>query len=350
MNQFWKNRPVLVTGASGFVGAHIARALLDRGAEVFCLQRRPDLPGALTHLRLTHGVAPVNQDNQDNQGNGGNRLRVISGAIEDRPQLQLALDKYGIDSVFHLAAQSIVGIAALSPVDTFEANIRGTYLLLDACRHASTVRRIIVASSEKAYGAPRELPCTEQHPLLGLSPYDASKACADLVSRAFAHACQLPVAVVRSTNVYGPADLNLSRIIPGTINSLLHEEAPVIRGDGTPIREFIHVDDVARGYLLLAEMIDQTRGEAFNLGSGQSTSIIDLVNLLIRIAGHEDRLRPAVLHPPSGASKADILTLSTEKIRQLNLPQPLTLEQGLPLTFEWYRRNLSLLPAHSRRH
>ncbi|MFZ4986928.1 MAG: NAD-dependent epimerase/dehydratase family protein [Blastocatellia bacterium] len=333
MDQFWKDRPVLITGASGFVAAHIARRLLDRGALVQCLLRNPEEPGALALLDLHH------------------RVRIVEGHVEDLPRLQNLLNEHRIDAVFHLAAQSIVGVASASPLATFEANIRGTYRLLEACRCTASVRRIVVASSEKAYGSPRDPLSTEQHPLAGLSPYDASKACADIICRSFAYSCQLPVAVVRSANIYGPGDLNLSRIVPGAIDSLLRHQPPVIRGDGTPVREFIHVDDVARGYILLAEQIGESRGEAFNIGAGSPISIIDLVNLLIRIAGLEGQIRPAILQPPGRPSRTDLLSISSELIRhRLGWKPLIALDDGLHLTFEWYRQHQHLLPGNHPRH
>lgn len=324
MDQFWNNRPALITGASGFVGAHIARMLLERGARVFCLLRKPEHPGALARLNLHQQV------------------RIVRGVVEDLAGLRTILREERIDAVFHLAAQSIVGVANLSPLDTFESNIRGTYLLLESCRTVNSVRRIVVASSEKVYGAPHDSHCTEEHPLGGLSPYDASKICADIISRSFAHSYQLPVAVLRSANIYGPGDLNLSRIVPGTIHSLLRGLPPIIRGDGTPVREFIHVDDVARAYLLLAEQIDLCRGEALNVSAGPPIRIIDLVDLLIRLAGLESRLRPAVMTEVA-PNRLDSLSISTDLISQrLSWNPQIRLDAGLRLTFEWYQEHQDL--------
>ena len=340
MDQFWKNRPVLVTGASGFVGAHIARALLDRGAEVFCLQRHPDLPGALTHLRLTHGVAPVNQDNQ---GNGGNRLRVISGAIEDRPQLQLALDKYGIDSVFHLAAQSIVGIAALSPVDTFEANIRGSYNLLEACRvHGGHVRRVVIASSDKAYGAQPSLPYTEDMPLQGKFPYEVSKSCTDLITQSYFHSYNLPVAIARCGNIYGGGDLNWSRIVPATIRSFLRGESPQIRSDGRYVRDYIYVKDVTRAYLRVAECMDDpnVQGQAFNFSPERALTVLEIVSEIQRLMNYPN-LAPQVLNVAHGEIFSQYL--SAEKAQRVLSWRPrYSLEDGLRETIEWYREYLAI--------
>lgn len=320
MDSFWKNRPTLITGASGFVAAHIAELLLQQGAVVTCLLRNPDRPGALSLLNLDRQV------------------RTVQGAVEDLPLMKALLNNQQIDAVFHLAAQSIVGIAAQSPTATFESNIRGTYNLLEACRGATSVRRVVVASSEKVYGASGTASYHEEQPLAGQSPYDVSKSCADLISRSFAVTCGLPVAVIRSSNIYGPGDLNLSRIVPGTVFSILEGIPPVIRGDGSPAREFIYVADVARSYLLLAEQIELAAGEAFNVSTGSPIRIIDLVSLLLRVAGLESRLLPHILQP-STSPVSDCLSISTDKIYQrLGWKAQVQLEEGLRQTVAWYRQ------------
>ena len=234
-SSFWNNRTAFVTGATGFVGSYVARMLVEQGARVVCLQRDEVRANSLDVFDLRR------------------RVTVVNGTIEDHSLMERILAEYEIEAVFHLAAQAIVGAANRSPLSTFEANIRGTYFLMEACRRSETVKRVVVASSDKAYGSHDDLPYEEHYPLLGLFPYDASKACKDILARSFAHTYGTPVTVSRFANIYGPGDMNLSRIIPGTILAVLRGEAPIIRSDGTPVREFVHADDVARGYLLLAE-------------------------------------------------------------------------------------------------
>lgn len=323
---FWKKRTAFVTGATGFVGAHVTRQLVEQGATVICLQRDGVRPSPLDLFDLRQ------------------RTTVINGSIEDLPLMQRILNEYEVEAVFHLAAQAIVGVANRSPISTFETNVRGTYMLLEACRLSPSVKRIVVASSDKAYGSHPELPYTEDHPLLGLYPYDASKACTDIIARSFAHSYQLPVAVSRFANIYGPGDLNLSRIVPGTLLALLRGETPLIRSDGTPIREFVHVDDVARGYLLLAAEIEQTRGEAFNFGADAPICILDFVNLMIRVAGLEGRVTPQILLKEKIDREIDAQYLSAQKAtNRLGWREEIPLETGLRLTLEWYRDNLHRL-------
>jgi CDP-glucose 4,6-dehydratase len=321
MSSFWNNRSAFVTGATGFVGAHVARLLVEQGARVVCLQRDTVRANSLDLFDLRR------------------RVTVIQGSIEDFALMERVLNEYEIEAVFHLAAQAIVGAANRSPLSTFEANIRGTYFLLEACRTVSTVRRVVVASSDKAYGSHEHLPYTEDDALLGLFPYDASKACTDILARSFAHTYRTPVVVSRFANIYGPGDLNLSRIIPGTILSVLRDEAPVIRSDGTPVREFVYVDDVARGYLWLAEKIEDVLGEAFNFGAGDPVQMLDLVRRIIRLAGKP--LEPRVMLQQKIEREIDAQYLSAEKAAaRLGWRAEVGLEEGLRRTIEWYRVHL----------
>jgi CDP-glucose 4,6-dehydratase len=323
VNSFWKNRNVFVTGATGFVGAHVARMLVEQGARVVCLQRDSVRANAIALLDLRR------------------RVTIVNGSVEDHALMERVLTEYEIEAVFHLAAQAIVGAANRSPLSTFEANIRGTYSLLEACRRAETVKRVVVASSDKAYGSHDQLPYGEDHPLLGLFPYDASKACADIIARSYAHTYKTPVAVSRFANIYGPGDMNLSRIIPGAIVSVLRDEEPIIRSDGTPVREFVYVDDVARGYLLLAEKIDEVTGEAFNFGAGERLSMIDLVRRIISLAGKEGRLEPRVLLQRKIEREIDAQYLSADKAEaRLGWRAEVSLDEGLKRSIEWYRAHL----------
>jgi CDP-glucose 4,6-dehydratase len=324
MASFWNNRIAFVTGATGFVGAHVAKTLAGQGARVVCLQRDAVRANPLDLFDLRR------------------RVTVINGAVEDFALLERIINEYEVEAVFHLAAQAIVGAANRSPLSTFETNIRGTYSLLEACRVSPTVKRVVVASSDKAYGAQARLPYTENDPLLGLFPYDASKACTDILARSFAHTYQTPVAVSRFANIYGPGDMNFSRIIPGTIASLLRDEAPIVRSDGTPVREFVYVDDVARGYLLLAEKIDVAIGAAFNFGAGDQIRMLDLVRLIVKISGKQ--LEPRVMRQKKIEREIDAQYLSTEKAeQQLGWRAETGLEEGLRRTLAWYREHLNAI-------
>lgn len=323
---FWNNRTAFVTGATGFVGSYVARMLVEQGARVVCLQRDEVKANSLDVFDLRR------------------RVTVVNGTIEDYGLMERILAEYEIEAVFHLAAQAIVGAANRSPLSTFEANIRGTYFLMEACRRSETVKRVVVASSDKAYGSHDDLPYEEHYPLLGLFPYDASKACKDILARSFAHTYGTPVTVSRFANIYGPGDMNLSRIIPGTILSVLRDEAPIIRSDGTPVREFVYVDDVARGYLLLAEKIESVIGEAFNFGAGDPVQMLDLVNRVIKAAGKEGLLEPRVMLQRKIEREIDAQYLSADKAEaRLGWRAEIGLDEGLRLTIDWYRANFDKL-------
>ena len=326
MTSFWNGRHVFVTGASGFVGSNLTKFLLDYGADVVCLERDENNPNSLDVLDLR------------------DRVTTVRGDLQDLELMRRVLNEYEIDAVFHLAAQAIVGAANRSPISTFESNIRGTYMLLEACRLSGTVKRIVVASSDKAYGSNPELPYREEMPLQGVFPYDVSKSCTDLLARSFAVTYEMPVVITRSANIYGPADLNLSRIIPGTIVSVLRNEDPVVRSDGTPRREFVHTDDVCAAYLLLAEKIDGLRGEAFNIGTNESVGILDLTNSIIDLAGASGRLKPNVLLKGKIRHEIDIQYLSADKIRErVGWASNVSLQNGLQRTIEWYTQNIERL-------
>ncbi|MCU1263945.1 MAG: hypothetical protein JWM21_263 [Acidobacteria bacterium] len=316
----WNDRQVFVTGATGFVGAHIVKGLIEQGARVVCLQRDGVNTNALDLFDLRRFVT------------------VISGKVEDFELMLRILGEYRIESIFHLAAQALVGTTKHSALSTFESNIRGTYTLLEACRQNPTVKSIVVASSDKAYGTSPQLPYSEDNPLAGLFPYDASKACTDIVARSYAHSYELPVAVTRCANIYGPGDMNFSRVIPGAIMAALAGEAPVVRSDGTPYRDFVYVDDIVRAYLLLAEQIEAVRGEAFNFGSGCPVQILELVERIIRLTGKEGAITPLVMLEQKIAGEIDMQYLLSQKAEtRLGWKGEVTLDEGLQRTIDWYR-------------
>lgn len=322
MSEFWKNRIAFVTGASGFVGANLVFGLLEEGANVVCLERDETQRNSLDLLSLR------------------DRVTVIRGSVEDLPLMSRILNEYDVDAVFHLAAQALVGAANRSPVSTFESNIRGTYLLLEACRLSPTVKRIVVASSDKAYGSHAELPYSEDFKLNAVFPYDVSKACTDLITASYSKTFDLPVATTRSANIYGPADGNLSRIIPGTILSVLAGERPIIRSDGTPVRDFIYTTDIVAGYLLLAENIEKASGEAFNFGSGEPISMLDLVNKIVELMGRSADLSPKIMLSTKIKNEIDAQYLSSERVATRFGWLPLVdIDTGLAKTIEWYRSN-----------
>lgn len=316
---FWQDRAAFVTGATGFVGAHIVRHLVDRHARVVCLERDAARLNSLDLLGLR------------------DRVTVVSGAVEDLDLCARVLQEYEIDAVFHLAAQAIVATANRAPLSTFESNVRGTYSLLEACRRCDLVTRIVVASSDKAYGTHANLPYTEDLPLRGLFPYDASKACADMIAQSFAQAYDLPVSITRCANIYGPADVNLSRIIPGTIVSVLDGENPVIRSDGTPVRDFVYVNDIAEGYLLLAEQIDRAKGHAYNFGTSEPMAVRDLVSRIITLAGNTHSVAPVMLATGAMPGEIQAQYLSSAKVNShFGWMARTSLDDGLRRTIAWY--------------
>ncbi len=322
-SEFWRHRRVFVTGCTGILGSWLTLALLDAGAEVVGLIR-DRVP--LSNLNLTG----ANQ-----------RIIAVDGDICDGELIERVLNEYEIEVVFHLAAQPLVRLANRAPVGTFDTNVRGTWLLLDACRVSPTVKRIVVASSDKAYGDQEVLPYTEDAPLQGRHPYDVSKSCADLITQAYARTYNLPVAITRCGNIYGGGDLNWDRIVPGTMRSVLRGESPVIRSDGTPLRDYLFVDDIVDGYLRLAERLDNTAfyGHGFNFGMDDPRSALDVVRAIIAISDHPE-LEPMVLNQASHEIGKQYL--SSSKARQLlGWSAQYSLEAGLRRTLAWYREFLA---------
>lgn len=318
-SQSWQTRRVFITGGTGLLGSAMVSQLADRGADVTCLVR-----DWVPSSRLL-------------ESGGAARANIVGGDLQDLDVLVRALNEYEIDTVFHLGAQTIVGTAHRSPLSTFESNIRGTWNLLEACRmNSKLVQRVIVASSDKAYGEHEQLPYREDTPLQGRFPYDASKSCADLISLSYFHSYRTPVAVTRCGNLWGPGDLNFNRLIPGTIRSALRGESPIIRSDGTFRRDYFFVRDAVDAYLTLADaMVDgRHSGEAFNFGNEQPYTVIEVVDLILRVMGRTD-LKPTILNEASG----EILNqyLDCKKARErLNWTPKHTFEGGLAETLPWY--------------
>jgi CDP-glucose 4,6-dehydratase len=324
---FWRDRPVFVTGGTGLVGSWLVRRLLDAGAEVVCLVRDWVPQSELVRASLIEGV------------------RVVRGDVCDQALLERVLGEYEVNTVIHLAAQTIVGIANRNPVSTFETNIQGTWALLEACRRSPLVKQIVVASSDKAYGDQIELPYNEDTPLQGQHPYDVSKSCADLIAATYAKSYGMPICITRCGNFYGGGDLNWNRIVPGTIRSILRGERPVIRSDGTYIRDYFYVEDGAAAYMHLAEQMAARPalwGEAFNFSNELQITVLDLVKAIL--AAMDSSLQPDVRNEASN----EILHqyLSARKARTLLRWEPLfTLEQGLARTLEWYREFFATAPG-----
>lgn len=319
-SKFWLNRPTFVTGCSGVLGSWLTRRLVDLGADVVGLVRDWVPQSEL----MRSGTIE--------------RMRVVRGDISDAELLKRVFSEYEIDSCFHLAAQTIVGVANRMPAPTFETNIRGTWNLLEAARLWGKAGRVIIASSDKAYGEHEILPYSEEAPLQGRHPYDVSKSAADLIATAYARTYNLPVAITRCGNLFGGGDLNWNRIVPGTIRSLIHEMQPIIRSDGSPRRDYLYVPDIVDGYLLLAEaMVDGAlSGEAFNFGLDQPLSAIEMVNEIIAASSYPD-VKPVI----QGQAPNEIQNqyLKSEKARRvLGWTPRHTLRASLTDTYNWYAR------------
>ncbi len=323
---FWKGRRVFVTGATGLLGSWLTQELLSGGAAVTTLVR-DWVPGS----RLVgEGLLE--------------RTHVVRGDLEDRACLTRALNEYEVDTVFHLGAQTIVGTAARSALSTFESNIRGTWTLLEAARQSRFLQGLVFASTDKVYGDQPVLPYDEGQPLAAAYPYDASKLCAETLARSYAATYQLPLAVVRCANIYGPGDLNWSRVVPGTIRSMLAGEAPVIRSDGTLERDYLFVADAVDAYLTLARHVprEDVRGQAFNFGWGRGYSVLEIVDAIL--AHGALGLRPRIL----GENRGEIQRqwLSSEKAtRVLQWAPRVPLEEGIARSVEWYREFLRTGPT-----
>lgn len=321
--EFWHDRRVLVTGCTGILGSWLTLRLIDLGAEV---------------VGLIRDWVP---QSQLVRSGGADKIRVVRGDVCDAALMERVLAEYEVDTAFHLAALTVVGVANRSPVPAFETNVRGTWTVLEAARRWPGLTRIVVASSDKAYGEHKILPYTESAALQGNHPYDVSKSCADLIAQTYAVTFGLPVAITRCANMYGGGDLNWNRIVPGTIRSTLRGERPIVRSDGSPKRDYVYVQDIVSAYLTLAEAMEGKRfaGEGFNFGVDSPVSALDMVKAIIRLSGRAD-LEPEVQNFASNEIQDQYL--SSEKARRVLGWEPKhTLEGGLKETIAWYRDYLA---------
>ncbi len=320
---FWRDRPTFVTGASGLVGSWLVRRLVESGADVVALIRDHVPQSELWRTGLM------------------SRVKIVHGDVCDQILLERALGEHEIDTVFHLAAQTIVGIANRNAVSTFETNVAATWRLLEACRRSPKVRQVVFASSDKAYGDHEELPYTEEAPLKGKHPYDVSKSCADLIAQSYAHTFGVPVVITRCGNFYGGGDLNWNRIVPGTIRSLIRGERPLIRSDGKNIRDYFYVEDGAAAYTLLAERLASDRtlsGRAFNFSNEIQIDVLQVVDKITKLM--KSPHAPSVLNEASNEIRHQYL--SAERARtELGWRPLFSLDEGLARTVDWYRELLS---------
>lgn len=317
-DNFWKNKNIFVTGATGILGSWLVKRLLSEKANITIL-KRDHVP--MSELELSGAIKRVN---------------IVQGCLEDYWTVERALNEYEIDTCFHIAAQAIVQTANRSPLPTFESNVRGTWNLLEALRNNKLIKRIIISTSDKAYGESQKLPYTEQTSLNGKHPYDASKSCCDIISQAYAHTYKMPLGIARCGNIYGGGDLNFNRIIPGTIKSILSGEEPVIRSDGSFIRDYFYVEDAVDAFLSLGKQLEkkEVKGEAFNFSPEQPVSVKELVQKILQISG--SKLKPRILNEARNEIKEQYLDCKkAEKL--LGWKAKTNIDDGLNKTLQWYR-------------
>ena len=320
----WKNKVIFITGANGFLGSHLVKRALSYKAKVIVLVKE-EIKFSLFKIEEL-----------------GVKCKIYRGDLANSKLINSILKKNKIDVCFHIAAQAIVGIANNSPRGTFRTNIEGTWNILEAAR-VFGIKAMVVASSDKAYGEHKKLPYKEDAPLIALHPYDASKSCADILSRTYAHTYKLPVAVTRCANIYGPGDLNFSRIIPDTCRAAIKGNNPIIRSDGTPLRDYAFVDDIVNAYFILAASLLNKKiavGEVFNFGIGKPISVISLVRMILKVSG-KTGLVPEILSKGKISGEIDKQYLSSDKAKKVLGWQPkYSLKKGLEITYKWYREHL----------
>lgn len=319
MDAFWTGKSVFITGASGFLGYWLTKALITRGAHVTALVRDHDPQSAFFYSDLYK------------------KTRIVQGALEEYATLERVINEHEVDTVFHLGAQTIVGTALRNPLATFESNIRGSYNLFEACRrHHSLIQRIVVASSDKAYGSSEFLPYTEKMPLQGKHPYDVSKSCTDLLATTYYHTYRLPIAIARCGNLYGGNDLNWSRLIPGAIQSFYYKQPPVIRSDGTHTRDYLYVEDATLAYMMLATKLHQENvcGEAFNFGPNTPLTVLQVIQSVQGLMNCQ-AICPKIMAKAKEEIQDQCLD-SNKAAEILGWEPQFSLEEGLSLTIPWY--------------
>ncbi|MBI4180078.1 NAD-dependent epimerase/dehydratase family protein [bacterium] len=322
-NSFWKDRPVLITGVTGLLGGWLLNRISESGADAVCIVR-DWVPGSEA---VRSGLLESS--------------RVARGDVTDQPFLERVINEYEVETVFHLAAQTIVTVANRNPVSTFESNIKGTWSVLEACRRCPSVRQIVVASSDKAYGSQPKLPYDESMPLTGRHPYDVSKSCADLLAQSYARTYGLPVAVSRCGNLFGGGDLNWNRIIPGTIRSVIRGKRPIIRSDGKFVRDYIYVEDAVAALVTLVEKLSAKpalAGEAFNFSVERPMTVLDLTRLILKLMN--SKLKPVVKNEASNEIRRQYLS-SKKAARLLGWKPAIGLEPGLRRAIGWYQAYFS---------
>jgi len=316
-----KGKKVFITGADGFIGSWLTKRIVEAGAEVTVLLRDRKREARLRAVQLL------------------DKVNVVYGSVEDINVIMRAFNEYDIELAFHLAAQTLVGVANTSPLSTFESNIKGTWNVLEAARILK-LPNLIIASSDKAYGDQEKLPYTEEFALQGKHPYDVSKSCADLLAQAYAKTYGLNIAITRCGNVYGGGDTNMSRVVPGTFQSIIKGERPVIRSDGTPIRDYLYVEDVVDAYMTLAEAMETRKIiGAFNFGTNNPISVIEMVKMILNVTGSD--LEPLIEGKASNEINKQYLD-STKAEKVLGWKAKHTVEEGLVKTYAWYRENSDL--------
>ncbi|TRZ96071.1 NAD-dependent epimerase/dehydratase family protein [bacterium] len=319
---FWKNKNVFVTGCTGLLGAWLVKYLVDKKANVVGLIRDEVPESNLMHMGLAKKICGV------------------KGELADYYLLKRIINEYEVEVVYHLAAQTIVSVANRDPLSTFESNIKGTWNILEACRNRENVKQIVISSSDKAYGDKEKLPYSETDTLSGSHPYDVSKSCADLIAQAYYKTFNLPVCITRCANLYGGGDLNFSRIIPGTIRSVLNNEPPIIRSDGKYMRDYFYVEDAALALLALVEKMQEKNiyGEAFNFSSEVNVSVLKLVNKILTLM--HTKLRLVILNEVKNEIRNQYLSVTKAK-KLLNWRSRYDLDSGLIKTIAWYKKYLN---------
>jgi len=323
MDNFWEDKNVFITGGSGLLGSHLVKRLLELKTYRIVVLVRDYVPKSLFFSEKLN-----------------EKVIMVNGKVEDFSLIERTLNEYEIDTVFHLAAQPLVTIANKGPLSTFESNIKGTWNVLEACRlHNNKIKRILIASSDKAYGTQKELPYKETAPLQGEHPYDVSKSCVDLISQSYYKTYGLPIIITRCGNFYGPGDLNFNRIVPETIKNVLRNKRPPIRSDGTYIRDYIFIPDAVDGYLKIAENIEKEnlKGEAFNISTSNKLTVLELTKLILKIMNSE--LEPEILNEAKGEIKHQYLDGGKIK-KLLNWEPKHSIEEGLSKTIKWYKNNI----------